>query len=157
MLTPLPQCLTGLTAFAGKGGECGRVIKGATSSLQQLLGALRLSYKNRMHPKVSNAEIEVFKALSAKGLTGGMVTQKTIVLKCTIPDFCWLNKRKAVYLDGAQAHSSDKTQHRDEEIVDLLSLQGWEVLRIPYDPPLSEKGLREIVAVIKRFLGEDEE
>jgi very-short-patch-repair endonuclease len=110
-----------------------------------------------MHPKVSNAEIEVFKALSAEGLTGGMVTQKTIVLKSTIPDFCWLNKRKAVYLDGVQAHSSDKTQQRDEEIVDLLSLQGWEVLRIPYDPPLSEKGLQEIVAVIKRFLGEDEE
>jgi very-short-patch-repair endonuclease len=110
-----------------------------------------------MHPKVSNAEIEVFKALSAEGLTGGMVTQKTIVLKATIPDFCWLYKRKAVYLDGVQAHSSDKTQHRDEEIDDLLSLQGWEVLRIPYDPSLSEKGLREIVAAIKQFLGSDGE
>lgn len=110
-----------------------------------------------MHPKVSKAEIEVFKALSAEGLTGGMVTQKTLVLKATIPDFCWLNKRKVVYLDGVQAHSSDKTQQRDEEIVDMLSLQGWEVLRIPYDPPLSEKDLREIVAAIKQFLGSDDE
>ncbi len=110
-----------------------------------------------MHPKVSKAEIDVFKALSAEGLTGGMVTQKPIVLKSTIPDFCWLNKRKAVYLDGAQAHSSDKTQERDEEIVDLLQDHGWEVLRIPYDPPLSEDGLREIVAAIKRFVGSEDE
>ena len=116
-----------------------------------------MSYKKRMHPKVSKAEIEVFKALSAAGLTGSMVTQKTIVLKSTIPDFCWLNKRKAVYLDGAQAHQSDKTQERDEEIVDLLAAHGWEVLRIPYDPPLSEKGLREIVAAIKQFLGSESE
>ena len=43
-----------------------------------------------MHPQVSKAEIEVFKALSAKGLTRGMVTQKPIILKSTIPDFCWL-------------------------------------------------------------------
>jgi very-short-patch-repair endonuclease len=110
-----------------------------------------------MHPKVSKAEIEVFKALSAAGLTGGMVTQKTIVLKSTIPDFCWLNKRKVVYLDGLQAHQSDNTQKRDEEIVELLETQGWEVLRIPYDPPLSGKGLQEIMAAIKRFLGSDSE
>ena len=105
-----------------------------------------------MHPKVSNAEIEVFKALSAAGLTTGMVTQKTIALKSTIPDFCWFNKRKVVYLDGLQAHSGDKQQSRDEEIDQLLTAQGWEVLRIPYEPPLSEKGLREIVASIKQFL-----
>lgn len=116
-----------------------------------------MSYKKNMHPKVSNAEIDLFKALSAEGLTTGMVTQKPIVLKATIPDFCWFNKRKIVYLDGVQAHQSDKTQMRDREIVDLLELQGWEVLRIPYDPPLTAEGLREIVAVIKRFLGEDEE
>ena len=105
-----------------------------------------------MHPKVSKAEIEVFKALSAAGLTTGMATQKTIVLKSTIPDFCWFNKRKVVYLDGLQAHSGDKQQERDEEICELLTAQGWEVLRIPYEPPLSEKGLREIVASIKQFL-----
>jgi very-short-patch-repair endonuclease len=105
-----------------------------------------------MHPKVSKAEIEVFKALSAAGLTTGMVTQKPIILKSTIPDFCWFSKRKVVYLDGLQAHSGDKQQERDEEICELLTAQGWEVLRIPYEPPLSEKGLREIVASIKKFL-----
>jgi len=41
-----------------------------------------------MHPKVSRAEIEVFKSLSMAGLTSGMVTQQPIILKSTIPDFC---------------------------------------------------------------------
>jgi len=116
-----------------------------------------LSYKRRMHPKVSKAEIEVFKALSAAGLTTGMVTQKPIVLKLTVPDFCWLNKRKAVYLDGLQAHSGDKQQQRDEENCELLEAKGWEVLRISYDPPLTGKELQKIVASIKDFVGSDEE
>ncbi|MEM3000116.1 MAG: DUF559 domain-containing protein [Candidatus Bathyarchaeia archaeon] len=116
-----------------------------------------MSFKRHMHPKVSNAEMELFKALSAAGLTKGMVTQKPIVLKATIPDFCWLDKRKAVYLDGLQAHSSDKQQERDEEIRVLLEEKGWEVLRIPYEPPLSEKELQRIVALIKEFLGANEE
>ena len=116
-----------------------------------------MSYKRHMHPKVSKAEIEVFKALSTAGLTGGMVTQKPIVLKLTIPDFCWLNKRKAVYLDGLQVHSSDKQQERDEEICEMLEAKGWEVLRIPYEPPLSEKELQRIVTIIKDFVGADDE
>jgi very-short-patch-repair endonuclease len=116
-----------------------------------------VSYKKRMHPKVSKAEIEVFKALSAAGLTSGMVTQKPIVLKLTVPDFCWLNKRKAVYLDGLQAHSGDKQRERDEEICDLLEAKGWEVLRISYEPPLNGKELQKIVASIKDFVGSDEE
>ncbi len=116
-----------------------------------------LSYKRHMHPKVSKAEIEVFQALSAAGLTSGMVTQKTIVLKSTIPDFCWLNKRKAVYLDGSQAHSGDKQQQRDGEICELLEDKGWEVLRIPYEPPLSGKELQKIIAAIKDFVGSNDE
>ena len=111
-----------------------------------------MSYKKNMHPKVSNGEIELFKALSMAGLTGGMVTQKPIVLRATIPDFCWLNKRKVVYLDGVQAHQGDKTQQRDTEIDELLEAQGWEVLRIPYEPPLTEKALHEIMIKIKEFL-----
>ena len=116
-----------------------------------------MRYKDHMHPKVSKAEIDVFKALSAAGLTSGMVTQKTIVLKSTIPDFCWLNKRKAVYLDGLQAHSGDKQQRRDEEICGLLKDKGWEVLRIPYEPPLNGKELQKIIIAIKDFLGSDNE
>jgi very-short-patch-repair endonuclease len=116
-----------------------------------------VSYKNRMHPTVSNAELELFKALSAQGLTHGMLTQKPIILKSTIPDFCWPEKRKVLYLDGAQVHRKDKARERDEEIDELLELQGWEVLRIPYDPPLTAKALQEIMATIKKFLGVNED
>ncbi len=109
-----------------------------------------------MHPKVSKAEIEVFKALSSSGLTEGMVTQKTIVLKSTVPDFCWPDRRKAVYLDGSQVHFGDKQEKWDEEVRELLEGKGWEVLRIPYDPPLSDQKLTEIVAAIRRLLNLDE-
>lgn len=112
-----------------------------------------MSYKECLHPKVSVAEIEVFKSLSIQGLTGGMVTQKPIILKATIPDFCWNEKRKIVYLDGRQVHFSDKAQQRDEEIDGLLELQGWTVLRIVYDPPLTRKNLQQVVAQISDFLG----
>jgi very-short-patch-repair endonuclease len=108
-----------------------------------------------MHPRVSNAEIEVLKALSAAGLTEGLVTQKTIVLKSATPDFCWLGKRKAVYLDGSVVHSSDKQQERDREACELLSAKGWEVLRIQYDAPLTREALDKIILTIKQFLGED--
>ena len=109
-----------------------------------------------MHPRVSKAEIEVFKELSKKGLTKGMVTQKTIVLKSTLPDFCWLNKRKAVYLDGKQAHFSDIQKELDEEINELLQKKGWKVLRILYEPPISKKTLKETVKKIKEFIDSKE-
>jgi len=110
-----------------------------------------------MHPSVSNAEMAVFQALSTAGLTSNMITQKTIILKSTMPDFCWVNKRKIVYLDGRPVHKKDKQLERDEEIDSLLTAQGWEVLRIPYNPPLSEKGLKEILLNIKQFLNADED
>jgi very-short-patch-repair endonuclease len=110
-----------------------------------------------MHPKVSQAEIALFSELSKAGLTGGMVTQKPIILKSTIPDFCWMNKRKIVYLDGTPVHSSDKQQQRDDEIDELLEAKGWEVLRIPYQPPITEQGLTKMMETIKTFLRVDEE
>jgi very-short-patch-repair endonuclease len=110
-----------------------------------------------MHPSVSNAEMALFQALSEAGLTSNMITQKTIILKSTIPDFCWVNKRKIVYLDGRPVHKKDKQIERDEEIDDLLTAQGWEVLRIPYNPPLSDKCLKEILVNIKQFLRAEED
>jgi very-short-patch-repair endonuclease len=110
-----------------------------------------------LHPKVSTGELQLFRALSLAGLTGGMVTQKTIVLKATIPDFCWPEKRKIVYLDGLQVHSGDKQQAKDEEIRELLEAQGWDVLRIPYEPPLTDARLEGILTTIKQFLNLDEE
>ncbi len=86
-----------------------------------------------------------------------MVTQQPIILKATIPDFCWVNLKKVVYLDGRQVHKKDKQLQKDEEIVELLELQGWEVLRIPYDPPLKPSEVQEIVETIRRFIGQEEE
>jgi very-short-patch-repair endonuclease len=110
-----------------------------------------------MHPKVSKAEIDVFRVLSNTNLISGMITQQPIILKSTIPDFCWLDKRKIVYLDGNPVHKKDRQLRKDEEIDELLELQGWDVLRIPYDPPLTEKGLQKVIAEIKRFLNVIEE
>ena len=101
--------------------------------------------------------MEVFKSLSMAGLTSGMVTQQPIILKSTIPDFCWMEKRKIVYLDGKPVHRKDKQIERDEEIDNLLTAQGWDVLRIPYDPPVTQKGLEKIMVTIKQFLNIDEE
>jgi len=105
-----------------------------------------------MHPKVSKAEINLFQALSQANLTGGMVTQQQIILRSTIPDFCWIEKRKIVYLDGNPVHCKDKAIERDREIDELLELQGWDVLRIKYDPPLAQVGLQKIMVKIKEFL-----
>ena len=121
------------------------------------LGRHRLSYKERMHPKASQAEFALFNELSKAGLTTGMVTQKPIILKSTVPDFCWFEKRKIIYLDGNPVHRKDKQRQRDEEIDELLELQGWDVLRIPYQPPITEKTLAEMMATIKTFLRVDEE
>ena len=98
--------------------------------------------------------MEVFKALSAEGLTGGLLTQERIILKSTVPDFCWPLKCKVVFLDGRQVHSTDRAESRDEEIDNLLELQGWDVLRIVYDPPLTAKALEVVMAQVKDFLGE---
>jgi len=44
--------------------------------------------KPNSHPKVSNAEIQIFEELNKLGLTGGMVTQKPInVTKQVTPEF----------------------------------------------------------------------
>ena len=105
-----------------------------------------------MHPKVSNAELEVLKALSAAGLNEGLITQKPIVLKSTVPDFCWPLKRKVVFLDGEQVHRKSKQEARDEEIDSMLIAKGWEVLRIPYEAPMNKTVLDKVMADIKRFL-----
>ena len=110
-----------------------------------------------MHPRVSNAEMAVFQTLSIVGLTGGMITQKPIILKSTVPDFCWPEKKKVVYLDGKPVHKKDRQISHDREVDELLELQGWDVLRIPYDPPLTERGLQDILEKIKQFLNVIEE
>jgi very-short-patch-repair endonuclease len=107
-----------------------------------------------MCPKVSKGEISVFSALSSAGLTAGMVTQQPIILKAAIPDFCWFELKKAVYLDGVQVHKKDRQQQqKDSEIVDLLEQRGWDVLCIPYEQPLTVLEVQEIIENIKQFIG----
>ncbi|MCL2359822.1 MAG: endonuclease domain-containing protein [Candidatus Bathyarchaeota archaeon] len=111
-----------------------------------------MSHRANLHPAVSQAEIDVFCELSKQGLTTGMTTQKMLILKATYPDFCWTEKKKAVYLDGNPVHQTNKAERRDQEIDELLELRGWDVLRIPYNPPLTHKELETIMIQIKHFL-----
>ncbi len=111
-----------------------------------------MAFKRNMHPRVSKAEIDILKAMSGTRLIEGMITQRTIVLKSTVPDFCWPEKRKAVYLDGMQVHSKSKQEEKDQETDGLLISKGWQVLRIPYEPPLSQEKFREIISEIKKFV-----
>jgi hypothetical protein len=39
----------------------------------------------------------------------------------------------------------------------MLEAKGWEVLRIPYEPPLTGKALQKILETIKDFVGPDDE
>lgn len=111
-----------------------------------------MSYKNRLHPTVSNAEIKVFEELSKRGLTGGLFTQIPIVLRQTTPDFQWFNKKMAVYLDGDVVHR--KRQEQDEEVDFLLEKRGWRVLRIPYSAPLSQGKLMQVLDQIEVFISQ---
>ena len=109
-----------------------------------------MSWKEHMHPGVSNAEIEVFKGLSQRGLTAGMTTQQPLILKATIPDFIWNQKRKVVYLDGEQVHRN-KTEW-DQTVVYLLEQKGYDVLRISYVAPLTQERLKEVLDEIQKFI-----
>jgi len=103
---------------------------------------------------VSNGEITLFKALSQANLTRGMITQHPIILKATLPDFCWPTKKKAVYLDGIQVHTKAHVERRDEEINDLMEQRGWQILRIPYNPPLTLQEAKLLTEQIREFIGE---
>lgn len=110
-----------------------------------------MTWKEHLHPSVSAAEIEVFKELSKRDLTKGMVTQKQIILKATVPDFMWTELRKTVYLDG-EPHKKSKQIEKDEEITNLLEVRDWSVLRISYSAPLTKEKLMEIVNQIQAFV-----
>lgn len=116
-----------------------------------------MNYKERMHPQVSRAEELVFRELSRQGLTGAMVTQKPIVLRQTIPDFWWIQKRKVIYLDGEQAHR--EKQELDLEVQEQLECMGFQVLRIGYKPPLvaGSEQFKRVMELIREFVGGDGE
>lgn len=119
-----------------------------------------MSFRERMHPAVSRLEEAVFQRLSELHLTGAMVTQKPIVLRQTLPDFWWIQKRKVLFLDGEQVHQ-DK-QELDEEIQNMLEAMGFSVLRITYKPVSGVEANRRLAEKIvdeqvKEFLGVTDE
>jgi len=101
-----------------------------------------------------DGKADLFTVLGRANLTGGMVVQKSIVLKATLPDFCWSSKKKAVYLDGVQVHRKAHVERRDEEINDLMEQRGWQILRIPYEPPLTPEDATQIAKQIQEFISE---
>jgi very-short-patch-repair endonuclease len=109
------------------------------------------SAKN-MSLAISDDENFVFAALNKANLLKGMVKQQTIILKVTLPDFCWPLKKKAVYLDGIQVHRKAHVEKRDEEINQLMEQKGWQILRIPYEPPLTQQEIQDITQQIQQFI-----
>jgi len=83
-----------------------------------------------------------------------MTTQERIILKSTLPDFIWRQKKKAVYLDGIQVHNKAHVEQRDEEIDQLMEKNGWQTLCIRYTPPLTREETQKIVEQIREFIGE---
>jgi very-short-patch-repair endonuclease len=64
-----------------------------------------------------------------------MFVNASVVLNATVPDFCWFQLKNAVYLDGVAVHRKAHVEVRDDVINELLLQKGWQVLRIPYEPP----------------------
>ena len=121
-------------------------------------------WRSRMHPKVAKAELLIFMQLSKEGLTEGMVTQKTIILRRpdggkveTIPDFTWQLMRKVLYLDGDRIHVKKRID-RDGEIMELLESNNWKGKRIRYHAPLKvgSPEFFKIMECIRKFRGETE-
>jgi len=111
------------------------------------------NWRDNLRVGVAKAEIEVFAELQKRKLTHGMVTQKTLVLLWTIPDFWWQwEKPKVVYLDGP-VHLKKRSEERDERINEFLELRKIDYLRIAYEPPLSIARKLEIADQIETFLG----
>ena len=100
-----------------------------------------MTWRERMHPQVSKAEIEVMQELCAAGVNERMVTQKPICLKRTVPDFSFHmeNANYTIYIDAEQTHSSHVQQAKDDDIDNTLERRGYKVLRCRYKAPLTKK------------------
>ena len=110
--------------------------------------------------QVSNAEIAVFKELSARKLTEGMVTQHAFTLVWsedgvhgTITDFYWHRYEYVVYLDGVQVHVKPNQSSKDVLVTKALIKRGKTVDRYTYKAPLTETRKVEICDLIQEKLG----
>jgi very-short-patch-repair endonuclease len=111
-----------------------------------------MSFRERIHAKESKAETAVLAKLNS--LKKFPMTHYVIPLKITVPDLFFPNERLCVFLDGTVVHSKPGQMNKDEEIDERLEKMGMKVLRIKYDPPLSNKKLEEIVGMILERLKE---
>jgi len=110
-----------------------------------------MTWREKLHPLVAKAELEVLLGLEERKLTTGMFRDTEIMLEATIPDFYWPTKGLAVYLDGPH-HESETQRLKDELIDEKLRRMGLRSLRIPYKPPLSKTRLNEILDQIQEAL-----
>jgi len=110
-----------------------------------------MSFRDRMHVKVSKAEVDLRIALQEHGLSQGMFTDLQIDIVSTKPDYYWPTQGVAVYLDGP-VHNSPTAEARDERITETLRKRGLKVLRFSYIPPISRKQIDWIVSQIKEAL-----
>jgi len=110
-----------------------------------------MTWRQRMHPRVSRAEAILFLALQQRGLTEGMISDRGIVLEATYPDFYWPTKGLVVYLDGPP-HQRENQRLKDERIDEHLRRRGIKVLRFSYKPPLTKQRLAEILDQIEKAL-----
>ena len=99
----------------------------------------------------SRGELKLLTALQREGLMRDCSYQEVIVLKATVPDFCWRKYKLVAYLDGPP-HLKDRVMERDAELRELLRGLGWRVLEFPYVPPLSDSRLKEITTSIQEAL-----
>lgn len=109
----------------------------------------------------SSAEDKLLKMLSAARTNGalktGFLSQETIVLKWSVPDFYFPEKKLCVYLDGPP-HLKAKKEKRDDELNEFLAEKGYKVMRFPYKPPLSDREAKAILEeIIKEVNGRPKE
>lgn len=131
-------------------------------------------YKERMKVGTSNAEWTVLFEIQKRGLMDQMENlgtaivfiageamivrrenmMRSLLLKVeafTIPDFPFLHAKMPSYLDGP-VHLRPGVRKRDERIDKLLRSTGFDPLRFPYKPKLSQERKMEICDTIERSL-----
>jgi very-short-patch-repair endonuclease len=108
-----------------------------------------MTFKQKMHPTISNAEWNLRTKLNKSGIR--VIQQFEIIMDRTTVDFYFPSKRLCVFLDGPP-HLKEHVEARDEFVDEKLQKRGYKILRFPYKPPLSKKMLNEIMEKIKENL-----
>jgi len=118
-------------------------------------------WRQRMRPKVANAEVEIFMELSRRKLTTGYTTSRAFPFTqieiekhhCfgANVDGMWKQLDIIVFYDG-HPHTRTHQMNRDDAVDAVLVERGWDVHRYPYKAPISDARLKEIVDDIQVVL-----